>query len=115
MSLNCLSCQILQRTDSERHRDRQVQTYYTSDEFNSSERSWSGNLCLRPNRGGGGGGGGRGFRGMADNKVAPIGHRRAVSFGGKEPRLIRSSGMRRDWSFEDLRAIREEKQPSPNS
>ncbi|KAA0053043.1 uncharacterized protein E5676_scaffold139G001620 [Cucumis melo var. makuwa] len=108
MSLNCLSCQLLQRTDSERHRDRQIQTYYTSDEFDPSQRSWSGNLSLRQNRGGV-------FRGMADNKVAPVCHRRAVSFGGKEPRLVRSSGMRRDWSFEDLRTIREEKEPSPNS
>ncbi|XP_038905810.1 uncharacterized protein LOC120091761 [Benincasa hispida] len=108
MSLNCLSCQILQRTDSERHRDQQIQTYYASDEFDSSERSWSGNLSFRPhdrhNRGG--------FRGLPENKVAPISHRRAVSFGGKEPRLVRSSGMRRDWSFEDLRTIREEREPS---
>ncbi|KAG6596735.1 hypothetical protein SDJN02_09452, partial [Cucurbita argyrosperma subsp. argyrosperma] len=116
MSLNCLSCQLfLQRSDSDK--DLEQHEYFT-DQAKSPDRSWSGNLSFRPptrqNS--------DGFRVRTENKVAPMGHRRlhstgAVAFGGpgKEPRLIRSAGMRRDWSFEDLRAIREDKESSPNS
>lgn len=48
-------------------------------------------------------------------KVKTLGHRRmhstgAVTFEGTaKPRLVRSSGMRRDWSFENLRQRDENK------
>lgn len=58
---------------------------------------------------------------VPSKKMKKGGHRRlntiATTYGAVgfeadvdgEPRLVRSSGMRRDWSFEDLRAEREEK------
>ncbi|XP_022923493.1 uncharacterized protein LOC111431168 [Cucurbita moschata] len=92
MTLNCLSCQLLQRTDSERDPDPQHQNYY-SVQIEPSGRSWSA---------------------LPEDQAPPVAPRRLhssgpISLGSKEPKLVRSSGMRRDWSFEDLRAIREEK------
>ncbi|KAG6577703.1 hypothetical protein SDJN02_23384, partial [Cucurbita argyrosperma subsp. argyrosperma] len=109
MTLNCLSCQLLQRTDSERDPDPQHQNYY-SVQIEPSGRSWSGNLSFRPpdrpKK--------EPLRALPEDQAPPVAPRRLhssgpISLGSKEPKLVRSSGMRRDWSFEDLRAIREEK------
>ncbi|OIV93008.1 hypothetical protein TanjilG_20670 [Lupinus angustifolius] len=97
MSLNCLSCsQVLQRTDS-------YGELYTEKEYKEAckrvDRSWSGNIGPSPK-----------CEGKKGGVVAKLkaDHRRIhstgnVSFSGSsEPRLVRSSGMRRDWSFENL-------------
>jgi len=42
-------------------------------------------------------------------KVKAQHHRRSNSESGVEPRLVRSSGMRRDWSFEDLSTQQKDK------
>ncbi|ESW06486.1 hypothetical protein PHAVU_010G051800 [Phaseolus vulgaris] len=42
-------------------------------------------------------------------KVKAEHHRRTNSEGGVGPKLVRSSGMRRDWSFEDLSAQQKDK------
>ena len=69
------------------------------------DRSWSGNLVPRHYEK---------MRNESKEKPARVGHHRLHSisgFGGYEdgPRLVRSCGMRRDWSFEDLRKRRDEK------
>ncbi|XP_059655096.1 uncharacterized protein LOC132302263 [Cornus florida] len=106
MSLNCLTCQSLQRVDSERDCSKN----YQQDKSNLSlcwskvERSWSGNLGTpRPynkmrNES-------SGFVGTT--KRVKKGHHRvhtsaSLQFESSTPRLVRSCGMRRDWSFEDL-------------
>ncbi|KAE9607020.1 hypothetical protein Lal_00025919 [Lupinus albus] len=94
MSLNCLTCsQVLQRTDS-------YEDLYTEKEYREAckraDRSWSGNIAPP--------------KGEKSGAVAKLkaDHRRVhstgnVSFSGSsEPRLVRCSGMRRDWSFENL-------------
>ncbi|GAU28967.1 hypothetical protein TSUD_153830 [Trifolium subterraneum] len=55
------------------------------------DRSWSGNLTP-PHCDAGSG---------AAGKIKAE-HRRTNSAGNIEPRLLRSSGMRRDWRFEEL-------------
>ncbi|PNX71219.1 hypothetical protein L195_g027091 [Trifolium pratense] len=55
------------------------------------ERSWSGNLTPPQCEGGSGA--------VAKIKAE---HRRTNSAGNIEPRLLRSSGMRRDWRLEEL-------------
>jgi len=68
------------------------------------ERSWSGNLSPPSH-----GQMGRKSTAVAARKVIKKEPHRlnsagSVTFKGcEEPRLVRSSGMRRDWSFEDLR------------
>ncbi|EEF42419.1 uncharacterized protein LOC8284597 [Ricinus communis] len=101
MSLNCLTCRDLQRNnsgteyDQEGH-DRRICCIKV-------ERSWSGNLTPPPYEQVG-----KGNSAVAARKIKKD-HRRlksmgAIAFKGTdEPKLIRSSGMRRDWSFEDLR------------
>ncbi|KAK7252478.1 hypothetical protein RIF29_36443 [Crotalaria pallida] len=98
MSLSCLTCsQVLQRTDS------YGQDFYVEKDYRGAchrpERSWSGNIAPTPKR--------EGTRGGAVAKLKAD-HRRVLSTGNvnfsanSEPRLVRSSGMRRDWSFENL-------------
>ncbi|XLU40943.1 hypothetical protein S245_035757, partial [Arachis hypogaea] len=98
MSFSCLTCgQILQRVNSERD------DYYLP-ENNASfrkpsrqvERTWSGNISPPQKLGGA----------MAKIKAE---HRRANSASDAGPRLVRSSGMRRDWNFEDLNDQQQEK------
>ncbi|XP_028789245.1 uncharacterized protein LOC114758043 [Neltuma alba] len=103
MSLSCLTCsQVLQKTDSFRE--------YSSEKpglrkvrCTPVERTWSGNIALEDQ----------------DRRQEPLvkikrEHRRAHSTGSAafpgsvEPRLVRSPGMRRDWSFEDLAGKNEE-------
>ncbi|GAB4857831.1 hypothetical protein Ancab_015737 [Ancistrocladus abbreviatus] len=99
MSFNCLNCQVLQRTDSD------CSTRFINKTLCCKvmvDRSWSGNLTPaayyekvgRSSR-------------MIKNKPKQD-HRRIGSTGAVEfeenlePKLVRSGGMRRDWSFECL-------------
>ena len=89
MSLNCLTCGQI-NFDTEH-----------SPEINKGcnrklpievERNWSGNISPPPPSGGGGA--------VAKIKIE---HRRTNSDGNNVgPRLLRSSGMRRDWCLEEL-------------
>lgn len=99
MSLNCLTCsQLLQRTDS--YGELFVEKEYTKI-CKQVNRSWSSNMsssttkCELP-------------KGGAVAKVKAD-HRRNYSTGdvpypsgSAGPKLVRSSGMRRNWSFEDV-------------
>ncbi|EOY23996.1 hypothetical protein QUC31_008538 [Theobroma cacao] len=110
MSLNCLTCQVLQRTDSNKDRDYGKEKDSRKFCCIRVDRSWSGNLSPAAYE-------------QIRNEPMPVptrkGHRRlntidttfgAVAFEADgEPRLVRSCGMRRDWSFEDLRGTRDEK------
>ncbi|XVF52355.1 hypothetical protein PTKIN_Ptkin05aG0012100 [Pterospermum kingtungense] len=121
MSLNCLTSQVLRRTDSNNYRD-------CGNKQNDSskfccmmiDRSLSMNISPA---------GYEQIRSSTDQPIPVVpskkmnkGHHRriktiattygAVRFEGDvdgEPRLVRSCAMRRDWSFEDLRAQRDEK------
>ncbi|GKU95752.1 hypothetical protein SLEP1_g9074 [Rubroshorea leprosula] len=106
MSLNCLTCQVLQRTNSYNDGDcGQVnhQKPHFRPEITCCLRNWSGNLSPPPFRSGS-------LMPPAKKKLLmKSSHRRLNSTGtlsfetDVEPRLVRSSGMRRDWSFEELR------------
>ncbi|XVF13623.1 hypothetical protein REPUB_Repub08aG0223600 [Reevesia pubescens] len=113
MSLNCLTCQVLIRTDSNNDKDSHVKEK-DSMKFccTSIGRSWSGNISpaayeqirIEP------------ISVVPPKKIKKLGHRRLKTIGaetfetdGAGPRLVRSSGMRRDWSFEDLRGQRDDK------
>ncbi|XP_020218074.1 uncharacterized protein LOC109801424 [Cajanus cajan] len=101
MSLNCLTCsQLLQRTDSfgelfaeKEYKDicKQVQV----------DRRWPENMASSPPK--------RDFPKSAAVTKIKAEHRRNYSTGdvpyspgSQGPKLKRSSGMRRNWSFEDL-------------
>jgi hypothetical protein len=96
MSLSCLTCsQVLQRTDSFRELFKENEYRERSKKV---DRTWSGNMPS-PNK--------------ETTKGGPLAkikanHRRNhstgnISYSGRaEPKLVRSSGMRRDWSFENL-------------
>ncbi|TMW95365.1 hypothetical protein EJD97_009000 [Solanum chilense] len=109
MTLNCLTCQVLKRTDS--HEELRETLNHVNDKSNfrlfsvGMERNWSGNLVERrkyeKTRG-------RTLMGKENN--ARKGSRRVhnsgpIEFMTDSPRLARSPGMRRDWSFEDLRQV----------
>ncbi|CAK9173396.1 unnamed protein product [Ilex paraguariensis] len=98
MSLNCLTCQSMPRTDS----DKGFKQIYDHEKHHFShclgkvERRWSGNLASPP----------RPYEKIRTGKKAT--HHRihssgTVEFESSAPKLVRSCGMRRDWSFEDLR------------
>ncbi|XP_061338961.1 uncharacterized protein LOC133285705 [Gastrolobium bilobum] len=90
MSLNCLTCgQILQRENSGREYLPEIKVSSRKVTL-QVDRSWSGNISPPE---------------CAHGAVAKIKteHRRTNSDGNVGPRLVRSSGMRRDWSFEDLK------------
>ncbi|KAL5791436.1 hypothetical protein ACOSP7_000030 [Xanthoceras sorbifolium] len=100
MSLNCLTCQTLQRTDSEKEYGHEI---YRTLCCIKVERSWSGNLTPPPPPA---------YEQMRNGSMVATKNRKkscrrlhstgAVYDGTDEPRLVRSAGMRRDWSFEDL-------------
>ncbi|CAK8540371.1 unnamed protein product [Lathyrus sativus] len=100
MSLNCLSCsQILQRTDS-------FQEVFQEEEYRERNkkvaRTWSGNISQDKEMTKGGP--------LAKIKAN---HRRNhstgnIPFSSNGPKLVRSSGMRRDWSFENLAEIQQD-------
>ncbi|XP_010516694.1 PREDICTED: uncharacterized protein LOC104792275 [Camelina sativa] len=92
MSLNCLACHILQRTDSDRdigsRKDSNLNESFATSRYEKMRRNRSSlPVPRRVNKG----------------------HRRLYSaemvvYGDlDEPKLVRSSGIRRDWSFEDLK------------
>ncbi|KAI4328078.1 hypothetical protein L6164_020467 [Bauhinia variegata] len=87
MSLNCLTCQLLMRTDSEREYEG-VQEKSSKILRVKVDRSWSGDInspdAKTRNR-------------LRGNITEVVG-----SPGSPEPRLVRSSGMRRDWSFDEV-------------
>ncbi|KAM3263912.1 hypothetical protein P3L10_000906 [Capsicum annuum] len=104
MNLNCLTCRILRRTDSDdEERGRFNNVDYNNQELSNFnlclarvERSWSGNLA--PNSG---------YDNMMTRASNDGAHRRQNNSGPMEfpsvtPRLQRSPGLRRDWSFENL-------------
>ncbi|KAJ4847817.1 hypothetical protein Tsubulata_011768 [Turnera subulata] len=116
MSLNCLTCQDLQlqRTNSDRELLEQQEHQKPRRKFSilGQDRTWSGNLCP---------GGPASYEHQQQQPVSKssilMGVRKTIkkdyrrvhtaAFDGHdEPRLVRSSGMRRDWSFEDLRRSR---------
>ncbi|KAJ9152449.1 hypothetical protein P3X46_026014 [Hevea brasiliensis] len=99
MSLNCLTCQDLQRNNSGTEYDQE--SIYRNLCCIKVERSWSGNLSPPPYEK-------IGKSSMTITRKIKKNHRRLNSTGAiafkesGEPKLMRSSGMRRDWSFEDL-------------
>ncbi|KAJ4728682.1 putative Plant/MZA15-19 protein [Melia azedarach] len=104
MNLNCLACQNLQRTNSDKDYGHEGHHHLRKLCCLKVERSWSGNLAPPPYEQIS-----KGSRVVAAKKVKKS-HRRINSTGAvafesnnSEPKLVRSVGMRRDWSFEDLR------------
>ncbi|CAK8561750.1 unnamed protein product [Lathyrus sativus] len=95
MSLNCLTCgHILKRDNSDRENNfLEIEKSYTKKTRLYVDRSWSGNIAPPQSKGGGGGV-------VVDNTKPEF--RRANSAGNVGPRLLRSSGMRRDWRLEEL-------------
>jgi len=115
MSLNCLTCgNILQRVKSNNddaclpppeESTKPYDNFQTNPNNNNRKvssthnRSWSSGNITPPQ-----------FPHSGPlAKVKAEHHRRTNSEGGVGPRLIRSSGMRRDWSFEDLSAQQKDK------
>ncbi|XP_055821229.1 uncharacterized protein LOC129889802 [Solanum dulcamara] len=109
MTLNCLTCQVLKRTDSHEELRKKINNVHEKSNFRlfsgGIERKWSGNLVQKPRfettRA-------RSLVGK-ENK-AKKGSRRIHNSGPMDfltdsPKLARSPGMRRDWSFEDLRQV----------
>ncbi|KAK3183025.1 hypothetical protein Dsin_030311 [Dipteronia sinensis] len=97
--INCLACQ---RTDSKRehgHHGHDIYRNFSSCCIKKVERSWSGNLAppSPPPY--------EQIRNASKNRkknCRRLHSTGAVYDGADEPRLVRSAGMRRDWSFEDL-------------
>lgn len=102
MSLNCLTCggQVLQRENSEREYFTEIKVSRKVPNIKVG-RTWSGNISPPQCAAATGGG--------AVAKIKKEHHRRTNSAGNVGPRLVRSSGMRRDWSFEDLNVGQQEK------
>ncbi|KAL1194783.1 hypothetical protein V5N11_034135 [Cardamine amara subsp. amara] len=98
MSLNCLACHILQRTDSDREIGSRKESNFNENFASSGFEKMVRNRSSLP---------------IVRRPVKKGGHRRLYSaemvvYGDlDEPRLVRSSGIRRDWSFEDLKKQRE--------
>ncbi|AET03295.1 hypothetical protein MtrunA17_Chr8g0366761 [Medicago truncatula] len=93
MSFNCLTCGQIKRENSEGDFNNypEINKSSTRNVRLQVDRNWSGNICP-PQREGGGGA-------MAKIKAE---HRRANSVGDVGPRLLRSSGKRRDWCLDEL-------------
>jgi len=93
MSFNCLTCGQIKRENSEGDLNYpEINKSSTRNVRIQVDRSWSGNIS-QPQREGGGSGA------VAKIKAE---HRRANSAGDVGPRLLRSSGKRRDWCLDDL-------------
>ncbi|KAA0038574.1 uncharacterized protein E6C27_scaffold92G001040 [Cucumis melo var. makuwa] len=99
MTMNCLTCQALPRTQSDRENNHGYET--PSSRGKSCclyvPRRWSAELTphnpIKLDE----------DISSSDLHKKPRSRRaRSGDYGGNEPRLVRSSGMRRDWSFEDL-------------
>ena len=102
MSFNCLTCgQILQRVNSDR--DDECLPPQETKKPNRKvamqvDRSWSRNMTPP-----------KYARSGPLVKVKAEHHRRTNSEGDVGPRLVRSSGMRREWSLEDLAGQQQDK------
>ncbi|KAJ0240017.1 Plant/protein [Hirschfeldia incana] len=97
MSLNCLTCHNLQRSDSDIDIVNLKDSKITEKNVTSGYEKMVRNRTMLP----------------AVRRVK-MGHRRLYSADSvvyrdlDEPKLARSSGLRRDWSFEDLKKQRDE-------
>ncbi|KAH0741489.1 hypothetical protein KY290_034532 [Solanum tuberosum] len=97
MNLNCLTCQVLRRIDSNNVDNNSQEMSNFSSCLARVDRSWSGNMA--PNSG---------YENVMTRTSNKGAHRLHNSYGGPmefpsvTPRLQRCSGMRRDWSFEEL-------------
>ncbi|GMI71758.1 hypothetical protein like AT5G46770 [Hibiscus trionum] len=110
MSLNCWTCPVLQRTNSKNNADLGKEKGISRFFCVKISRSWSGNTSPQPYEQIGkepSNSGSPRRLNMFDN--TSYGTMRFEANIGDEPRLVRSSGMRRDWSFENLRGQRVEK------
>ncbi|MCD9560520.1 hypothetical protein HAX54_019217, partial [Datura stramonium] len=111
MSLSCLTCKIL-RTDSSNELNGKKFNSKDKHKFSgpnclgrSVERSWSGNLtpsAARPDDNMT-----HSLLTIPENRVVKKGSQRLHNSGPLDfptgtPKLVRSPGIRRDWSFEDL-------------
>ncbi|KAG2309083.1 hypothetical protein Bca4012_081998 [Brassica carinata] len=91
MSLNCLACHILQRSNSDI--DSNITENFVTSGYKKTGRK-------RPT--------------LPVVRRVKTGHRRLHSAEAivcvdlDEPKLVRSSGIRRDWSFEDLKKQRDQ-------
>ncbi|CAO2837981.1 unnamed protein product [Amaranthus hypochondriacus] len=116
MSLNC--CHVLQRTDSEvdvskrsciHENEKPITPKNIPSLFRRkflAERSWSGNLI--PGKGTGTGTHVASPKNMKVHNLRRYDSMDEASYDNDNtPRLVRSGGIRRDWSFENLRAQRE--------
>ncbi|WZZ35643.1 hypothetical protein YC2023_019044 [Brassica napus] len=122
MSLNCLSCQALPRTDSNKEFDLSgprpstvksnpvlgKSKTYCADQVGG--RNWSGNLNARISEKIGRSGSSLAQRMKKVKKTphirlsGPVGSNSGNGLlRTEQPTLVRSSGMRRNWSFENLR------------
>ncbi|KAK7361026.1 hypothetical protein VNO77_03050 [Canavalia gladiata] len=91
MSLNCLTCgQVLQRVKSDKESLPETKSSRRKAPL-QVDRTWSGNISPSQSQ----------YAGGAVAKIKTE-HRRTNSAGDVGPRLLRSSGKRRDWSYEDL-------------
>ncbi|WVZ17714.1 hypothetical protein V8G54_010696 [Vigna mungo] len=127
MSLNCLSCNILQRVNSNNNdaclppEEESIRFYDDNNNRNNNNRNnnnISNNNNINNNNNNNDNNGKKrvshnrslSYGNMTPPQYAHSGplakvkaqHRRTNSDSGVGPRLVRSSGMRRDWSFEDL-------------
>ncbi|BAT96810.1 hypothetical protein LR48_Vigan11g167900 [Vigna angularis] len=129
MSLNCLSCNILQRVNSNNNdaclppEEESIRSYDNNNSIsnnnNISNNNRINNNINDNNRNNNNNDNGKkrvshnrslSYGNMTPTQYAHSGplakikaqHRRTNSDSGVGPRLVRSSGMRRDWSFEDL-------------
>lgn len=111
MSLSCLTCQKIIRTDSEKElREHDGNGKDSFGLLSKAERvSWSGNLTprQRPNyekmRSGSSLVPTKKMWKKAHHLMHSSGAIGSVEFSiNEQPKLARSCGMRRDWSFEDL-------------
>ncbi|KAL2472500.1 Uncharacterized protein Adt_40676 [Abeliophyllum distichum] len=101
MSLNCLARQTIRRT-TDMNKERRDRFNLEKPNFSLClgrvERNWSGNLehssSYEKMRSG---------TNLSPANKASNGGSTAFDTGVATPRLVRSSGMRRDWSFEDVR------------
>ncbi|KAK7382854.1 hypothetical protein VNO80_01976 [Phaseolus coccineus] len=116
MTLNCLACgQILQRVNSNND-DACLPPQESTKPFDNNIQNNNNNMISRKVSG-------KHNRSWSSGNMAPPQyavsgplakvkaehHRRTNSEGGVGPRLVRSSGMRRDWSFEDLSVQQKDK------
>ncbi|CAE6030448.1 unnamed protein product [Arabidopsis arenosa] len=92
MSLNCLACHILQRTDSDREigslKDSNFKENFATSRYDKMVRNRSSLPVVRRVN--------KGHRRLYSAEIMVYGEL-------DEPKLVRSSGIRRDWSFEDLK------------